>query len=109
MHWFVRDAMNASVRVCGLGWGLENMNAFLEMSRRSRLRQILEELEDYQGGTYHACPGEYLELSVEDGCVTAQITLCDALPCRMTVGFFRRLVTEYLAEWDIMIRERGLG
>ena len=74
---------------------------------RRELRRILEELEDYRGGNYFAIPGEYLELSVEDGVVTAQICLCDAWPCRMNVDFFRRLVTDYLSEWEILRRELG--
>lgn len=107
MYRLVRDVMHCSVRVHSPLSALQNMDAFLEMSRLSRLRSILEDLADYQGGSYHACPGEYLELSLEDGCVTARITLCDALPCRMPVDFFRRLATDYLAEWDILLQELG--
>jgi len=105
MYWFHRDLFSRQVTVCFANSNLENMNAFLAMSRHSELRRILEELEDYRGGNYFAIPGEYLELSVEDGVVTAQICLCDAWPCRMNVDFFRRLVTDYLAQWEILRRE----
>jgi len=106
MYWFVRDCFARQITVCFAGCReLDNMNAFLAMSRHSELRRIVDDLADYQSGRYFACPGEYLELSVEDGVVTAQICLCDAIPCRMGVSFFCRLVTDYLAEWETMLRE----
>lgn len=105
MYWFTRDIFAREVYVHFLYGHLENMNAFLAMSRNSELRRIAKELEVYEGGSYSWFPGEYLELSVENGMVTAQICLCDALPCRMNVDFFRRLVTEYLEQWAILLRE----
>lgn len=105
MYWFIRYPIDRQIRVCFPNDDLQNMDAFLAMSRHAALRQILEDLAQYEGGTYHACPGEYLDLSVEGHHVTAQICLCDADPCEMRVDFFRRLVTDYLAEWDAMNRE----
>ena len=105
MYWFTRDIFAQQVRVHLTDWDLENMDAFLAMSRNSELRRIAAELEGYEGGRYSAFPGEYLELTVENGLVTAQIHLCDAIPCRLTVQYFCRLVTEYLEQWEILRRE----
>lgn len=105
MYWFHRDPFAYHVNVCFVDSDLENMNAFLAMSRHSELQRIVEELADYEGGRYFAVPGEYLELTVEGGLVTAQICLCDAWPCQMDVDFFRRLVTDYLAQWELLRRE----
>ncbi len=105
MYWFLRNAIDCHISVCFTNRALQNMDAFLAMSRHAELRRILDALGDYRGGNYYACPGEYLELSVEDGRVTAQICLMDALPCQMTVPFFCCLVTDYLAEWEAMRRE----
>lgn len=108
MYWFCRDLFACQVNVCFADSNLENMNAFLAMSRHSELRRIVAELADYEGDRYFAIPGEYLELTVEGCMVTAQICLRDAWPCRMNVEFFRRLVTDYLAQWELLRRERGL-
>jgi len=102
MYWFIRDPIDRLIRVCFSDRRLQNMEAFLAMSRHDALRRILEDLAQYQGDGYHACPGEYLELLVEGSRVTARICLCDAAPCRMHVDYFCRLVTDYLAEWDAM-------
>ena len=106
MYWFIRNPIDRQIQVCFPSQRLQNMDAFLAMSRHSALRQILEDLAQYEGGSYSACPGEYLELSVEDHRVTAQICICDARPCRMDVASFRRLVTDYLAEWDAMLHDQ---
>ena len=104
-YWFHTDPLQRHIHVGFLFSRLENMDAFLAMSRTAELRRILEDLRNYQGGWYRTSPGEYLSLTVEDGCVTAEIHLVDALPCRMAVGFFRQLVTDYLAEWDAMLAQ----
>ena len=106
MYWFIRNPIDCEIRVCFSNRSLQNMDAFLAMSRRRALRQILEDLAQYEGGSYHACSGEYLELSVEGSRVTAQICICDADPCQMHVDFFRRLVTDYLAELDVILYDR---
>lgn len=103
MYWFIRNPIDRQIQVCFPNRNLQNMDAFLAMSRHGALRQILEDLSQYEGGAYHACPGEYLELSVEDHRVTARICICYAVPCAMRLDFFQRLVTEYLAEWDVML------
>ena len=78
MYWFIRNPIDRQIQVCFSNRNLQNMGAFLAMSRHSALRQILEDLAQYEGGTYSACPGEYLELSVLCHRVTAQICICDA-------------------------------
>ena len=64
MSWFHRDLFAWHVNVCFADSNLENMNAFLAMSRHSELQRIVEELADYEGGRYFAIPGEYLELTM---------------------------------------------
>ena len=46
MYWFHRDPFAYHVNVCFVDSDLENMNAFLAMSRHSELQRIVEELAD---------------------------------------------------------------
>ena len=107
MYWFRRNPFSRQVSACFADSDLENMGAFLAMSRHSELQKIVETLREHGGGSFIFHPGEYLELSVEGGRVTARICLCDAFPCRMDVDFFCRLVTDYLAAWESLRRELG--
>ena len=106
MYWFIRNPIDRQIQVCFPSQRLQNMDAFLAMSRHNALRQILEDLAQYDGCTYSSTPGEYLNLSVEGNRVTARICICDAVPCEMHIDFFRRLVTDYLAEWDAMLHDQ---
>ena len=108
-YWFTRNYIDRDIRFHCLDRALQNMDAFLAMARRSCLRQAVTALREAPDAVYRICPGEYLQLSAEDGMVEAQILVFDdSLPVRLPVGIFCRIVTEYLEEMDAMCRELGL-
>ncbi len=108
-YWFTRSIIDRDVRFHCLDRALQNMDAFLAMSRRVFLRQAVAALREAPQAAYHICPGEYLQLTAEDGMVEARILVFeDTLPVRLPVEIFCRIVSEYLEEMDAMCREHGL-
>ena len=108
-YWFTRSLIDREVRFHCMDRALQNMDAFLAMSRRVCLREAAAALQAAPEASYHTSTGEYLALSAEQGMVTAEITLFeDSLPVRLPVDIFCRIVSEYLEEMDRMCRELGL-
>jgi hypothetical protein len=108
-YWITRDYLSRTIHVNFIDRRYQNLNAFLNMARRSCLREAVAALREAPEAPYSRSPGEYLELTAENGIVEAAITLFeDTIPVRMPVGIFCRIVTEYLEEVDTMCRALGL-
>lgn len=109
IYWITRDYSARHISVNFSSSYYQNLNAFLNIARRSCLREAVAALREAPEARYSSCPGEYLELTAENGIVEAAIHLFgDDAPVRLTAEDFCRVTTEYLEEMDAMCRALGL-
>lgn len=104
-YWITRNSITRQVNLHCVDDALENLNAFLAMCRRSCLLEAVAALRADPQGTYHSYPGEYLELSAQNGRVEAAIVLFgDRAEAHLPVPLFIRIATEYVDALNQMCR-----
>ena len=107
-YWISRDYFGRRILVKFGDSDYENLNAFVNMARESCLREALAALEKKPEASYSMIPGEYLQLTAENGIIEAKIGISGgATPVRMPVEDFCRIVTDYLEALDAMFRKLG--